>query len=1046
MIPRRIRIQGFLSYDSMEEPISFDGARLWMLSGANGAGKSSIFDAMTFALYGHHRAGKARNYGGLLHKGADRLAVEFEFTSGGRDYRILRTRTRAGNPGFQAWERIDGSWKTVERTQTEDGLLAWVSSPDVIGMKADAFLSSVLLRQGEADRLLKAEREERFSVLSQIIDLSRYRRLYQLADARRLERERDERRLQRERDAEATKLAALAADAAAEVTALQERETNAEHRRDDARARLEKLLEWKSQAAAWEKLRAEEAGLREAERQAQELLARAERIERDGARLASLAAGLPRMTALLDARRELKRQRGELGRSAETAEGVRQRVALAGALCSEAQTAVEALDREHRKLLEQENAASQEVQQLAPAIEELRQRDRDAEEVERLERELRGYPPDLDERCAALEAEVDSLTSLQVALPLLQRFARQRAEWGRAREQAAKAADAAARATQRRAAMADAQARQAKVFESRRAKAEEASEAMHAADARLCEVRERIARFERTKDAPLCRYCGQDLPAAHRARHEEELREEQAAAEVAHQGARAMMTDAAAAQKTAEAELKRLDEEERAETQATGNAEAAAREWELRAENAHEAAKNAREGLPHTYARAVEPHPGATLEECLAQPYPEDQDLETLQRDAAALSPRPTELAAMRETARLRDALVLQQALSKQRRDAPREHLRVRMPEEIRSRHEAAVRKQRETQKARTGLEPRFEAARRELQKAESALIAATQEVSVVDAILQQVTRAVAKAERAVAAREAALSPEWQPDAARLTAQQIRDWEDELCALAGADERVKELNQARVEADRRKHRLPEVERDLEETPVQARRPATDIEDEERQAREEARAAEADREKAKSRREQIERLRDQVAAKERERLEAAREMLLCRKLAALLDDRSGLQRDLLRRAVHGVVAAANDVLDRLSAARLRIDLKEDGDALDVVATRQGESGDPHDVDFLSGSERFRIAVSLALGIGRYASLSGQRVSCAIIDEGFGCLDEDGRHEMIDALQDLKDHLEMIIVVSHQREFYDRFPNRYEISRENGASQVRLAMQD
>jgi DNA repair exonuclease SbcCD ATPase subunit len=69
-----------------------------------------------------------------------------------------------------------------------------------------------------------------------------------------------------------------------------------------------------------------------------------------------------------------------------------------------------------------------------------------------------------------------------------------------------------------------------------------------------------------------------------------------------------------------------------------------------------------------------------------------------------------------------------------------------------------------------------------------------------------------------------------------------------------------------------------------------------------------------------------------------------------------------------------------------------------------------------------------------------------VPCVIIDEGFGCLDEDSRHDMIDALHDLKEHLEMIIVVSHQREFYDRFPDRYVITRESGASRVTLALQN
>src|SRR5438105_1580867 len=56
MIPQRVKLSGFLSYKD-EQEIRFDGSQLWMLSGTNGSGKSSIFDAVTFALFGHHRGG-----------------------------------------------------------------------------------------------------------------------------------------------------------------------------------------------------------------------------------------------------------------------------------------------------------------------------------------------------------------------------------------------------------------------------------------------------------------------------------------------------------------------------------------------------------------------------------------------------------------------------------------------------------------------------------------------------------------------------------------------------------------------------------------------------------------------------------------------------------------------------------------------------------------------------------------------------------------------------------------------------------------------------
>jgi exonuclease SbcC len=93
--------------------------------------------------------------------------------------------------------------------------------------------------------------------------------------------------------------------------------------------------------------------------------------------------------------------------------------------------------------------------------------------------------------------------------------------------------------------------------------------------------------------------------------------------------------------------------------------------------------------------------------------------------------------------------------------------------------------------------------------------------------------------------------------------------------------------------------------------------------------------------------------------------------------------------------------------------------------------------------LSGSQRFRVAVSLALAVGQYAGRGGQRIESVIVDEGFGSLDRDGRREMIDELQALKTTLERIVLVSHQEEFSDAFPNKYTVELVVGTSRIRLA---
>src|SRR4029077_2865243 len=98
MIPRRVCLRGFLCYRE-EQEIDFAGSTLWMLAGLNGSGKSSIFDAVTYALFGHHRGG-SQHAVELINKDSDGLAVQFDFRLDNQVYRVRRTlrRTARGSP------------------------------------------------------------------------------------------------------------------------------------------------------------------------------------------------------------------------------------------------------------------------------------------------------------------------------------------------------------------------------------------------------------------------------------------------------------------------------------------------------------------------------------------------------------------------------------------------------------------------------------------------------------------------------------------------------------------------------------------------------------------------------------------------------------------------------------------------------------------------------------------------------------------------------------------------------------------------------------
>src|SRR5918992_820536 len=114
MIPIRVTMSGWMRYRD-QTTADFAGARLLSICGENGSGKSSIFDAITFALFGHHRLGP-QHVDELISDGGDQCAVELEFEQEGKRYRVRRTRGRRatqGSQGLWVWDTMADDWATI---------------------------------------------------------------------------------------------------------------------------------------------------------------------------------------------------------------------------------------------------------------------------------------------------------------------------------------------------------------------------------------------------------------------------------------------------------------------------------------------------------------------------------------------------------------------------------------------------------------------------------------------------------------------------------------------------------------------------------------------------------------------------------------------------------------------------------------------------------------------------------------------------------------------------------------------------------------------
>ncbi|HXF51764.1 MAG TPA: SMC family ATPase, partial [Dehalococcoidia bacterium] len=160
--------------------LDFTQLDLFAISGPTGAGKSSIVDALTYALYGRiYRVGDDVKAFISLDQGTDRprMLVALEFEVGNGVYRVVRTTGEKSPAQTQLEELRDGEWLPLENR------ISQVNARIVrlVGLDFDAFTKSVVLPQNEFHRFLSGKPEERRQILDQLLSLELFSRLQQRA-------------------------------------------------------------------------------------------------------------------------------------------------------------------------------------------------------------------------------------------------------------------------------------------------------------------------------------------------------------------------------------------------------------------------------------------------------------------------------------------------------------------------------------------------------------------------------------------------------------------------------------------------------------------------------------------------------------------------------------------------------------------------------------------------------------------------------------------------------------------------------------------------
>jgi len=185
LIPVKLSLKNFLSYGEDVSPLDFTQFHIACLSGNNGQGKSALLDALTWAVWGEGRKAsqekKADN--SLLRIGQKDMQVEFVFDLEGDRYRIIRNYSIAQKSSrssleFQVFNQENNEYvsltgSSIRKTQEK--------ITKTLRIDYQTFINSAFILQGRIDEFSRKSARERKEILSEILGLSHYDELANLA-------------------------------------------------------------------------------------------------------------------------------------------------------------------------------------------------------------------------------------------------------------------------------------------------------------------------------------------------------------------------------------------------------------------------------------------------------------------------------------------------------------------------------------------------------------------------------------------------------------------------------------------------------------------------------------------------------------------------------------------------------------------------------------------------------------------------------------------------------------------------------------------------
>lgn len=184
MIPIRLTLQGIYSYQE-RQTIDFTRlteASIFGIFGSVGSGKSTILEAMTFALYGKtdrlNLSGDNRNYN-MMNLKSNELFIELIFKTGKNDSKYMAlVKGRRNSRNFDdvrtldrtAYKRVGNDWQPIETDSLENA----------IGLSYENFKRTVIIPQGRFQEFLQLGNSDRTKMMKELFGLEKYELFYKV--------------------------------------------------------------------------------------------------------------------------------------------------------------------------------------------------------------------------------------------------------------------------------------------------------------------------------------------------------------------------------------------------------------------------------------------------------------------------------------------------------------------------------------------------------------------------------------------------------------------------------------------------------------------------------------------------------------------------------------------------------------------------------------------------------------------------------------------------------------------------------------------------